>query len=161
MKATAPPLLALRSRSLRMIISCSRSSPTRCIGSRGPHQPNPAVTQTISRPGGSARQASTVSAGRAPFTSDRESAGGAEEEQPEPERVAAAELEVAPAAAADPVEELADAGLLGMLRGEALAVQAPRPLVAVEVVDARGHGVERRQGELRGTADRAGVVLEL
>src|SRR3954468_22832576 len=92
---------------------------------------------------------------------ESESAGGAEEEQPEPQRVAAAELEVAAAAAADPVEELADAGLLGMLRSEALAVQAPRPLVAVEVVDARGHGVERRQGELRGTADRASVVLEL
>src|SRR3954453_17467007 len=92
---------------------------------------------------------------------ESESAGGAEEEQPEPQRVAAAELEVAAAAAADPVEELADAGLLGMLRREALAVQAPRPLVAVGVVDARGDGVERRQVDVPGPADRASLVLGL
>src|SRR3954453_7552961 len=92
---------------------------------------------------------------------ESESAGGAEEEQPEPQRVAAAELEVAAAAAADPVEELADAGLLGMLRGEALAVQAPRPFVAVEVVDARGHRVDRRQAQLRRAANRARILLEV
>src|SRR6188472_4067778 len=99
--------------------------------------------------------------GERPLHQTTHSAGGSKEEQPEAKRVAAAELEVAAAAGADPVHELADAGLLGMLGAVALAVQAPGPFVAVEVVDARGHRVERRQAELGRVTDRARVVLEL
>src|SRR5262245_48644191 len=98
---------------------------------------------------------------RAPLTSDGESSAGPEQEQPEPERLAAPELDVAAAAGADPVEELPDAGLIRVLRRVALAVEAPRPLVAVEVVDARGDRVQRRQPDVGRAPDRARVVLEL
>src|SRR5207237_6440237 len=91
----------------------------------------------------------------------RPSGGGAEEEEAEAERVAAAELDVAPAAPTDPLEELPHAGLVGMLGGVALAVQAPRPLVAVEVVDARRHHVHGRQPEPLAEPDRARVVGQL
>src|SRR5947207_674749 len=92
-----------------------------------------------------------------PLTPDQASGGRAEQEEAEPERVAAAELDVAASAGADPLEELLDTRLVGMLAGVALAVQAPRPLVAVEVVDARRHRVDRRQAELLpATRPRAG-----
>src|SRR2546423_476620 len=97
---------------------------------------------------------------RSPASSMR-SGGRAEQEEAEPERVAAAELDIAASAGSDPLDELLDARLVGMLGGVALAVQAPRPLVAVEVVDARRHRVDRRQAELLPAPYRPGVVVEL
>src|SRR5947207_6087195 len=96
-----------------------------------------------------------------PLTPDQASGGRAEQEEAEPERVAAAELDVAASAGADPLEELLDTRLVGMLAGVALAVQAPRPLVAVEVADARRHRVDRRQAELLPATHRPRVVVQL
>ena len=66
-----------------------------------------------------------------------------EEEEPEAEHLPAPELDVAASAVPDPREELLDARLAGVRGGVALAVQAPAPLIAVEVVRARGDGVAR------------------
>jgi hypothetical protein len=73
-----------------------------------------------------------------------------EKEEPEAEHVPAAEVDVAASAVPDPREELLDAWLVGVRGGVALAVQAPAPLVAIEVVPARGDGVARREAVLGG-----------
>src|SRR5438045_491770 len=84
-----------------------------------------------------------------------------EDEQPEAERLPPAELDVAAAAVADPGQELVHARLVGMRGGVALTVPRPGAFVAVEVVDARDDGVERRQAELLSCGDCSRVVGQL
>jgi hypothetical protein len=84
-----------------------------------------------------------------------------EKEEPEAEHVPAAEVDVAASAVPDPGEELLDAWLVGVRGGVALAVQAPAPLVAIEVVPARGDGVARLEAVLGGRLEQAAVVRQL